>query len=234
MTEYEKLKRKLTKKTIAEIENLCDKKSLLSAEYRKEFILSLHYLQSSGKYMDNPQFKKATFGTYLWQRYNLRDGAYNKEKWAYLRYPEESVKIGVGCVTKVREKCGVTKAPKVIEEIMRLDKRTHNNIENVIEKNAHATKPKPKPKPKKNTPSDQAEVLNAETRETITAYEKQITEYEEQIKKLKISVANRDATIKSMQITIDRQREEIDTKQAFINSVLNAHKKYNEQHRYAH
>ena len=121
--------KKFEKMTIIEIENEIKSKNILSLEARKESILALLYLKRSGRYKENKLYAKSSFKNYLLNFYNIREKTFNESARAFDKFPKESVKYGVGLVSKVKRKCGAKKEKEVLKEIKAADKKAKKPIE---------------------------------------------------------------------------------------------------------
>jgi len=81
--------------------------------------------------------------------YNIKIGTFLESAKAFNKHPKESVKYGVGLVSKISRICGAVKEKKVLDEINDADKKAkiplkRDKIEAIIQKYA---KPKPPAKP---------------------------------------------------------------------------------------
>ena len=143
----EELRQRYDVMKIGEIESEIKEKHGLSFAAQKEVIYALSYLRASGRYKENPQYRKSSFETYILGQYNMKVGTFLENERAVLHYPEVAEKYGIGLVAKVHRKCGVKKAAQVFREIKEVQgslktpiKRA--KIESVIEKHSAPLKPK--------------------------------------------------------------------------------------------
>jgi len=93
-----------------------------SLESRKNATFALYHLKTSGRFKENPLYKKSSFASYLEGVYNIREGSFNESVRAFLTFPKESVKYGVGLVSKIHRKCGSSKEKQVLKEIKEKEK----------------------------------------------------------------------------------------------------------------
>ena len=133
------LRKKYDKKTIGQIEGEIKKNNELSLESKKASILLLRYLQSSGRFKENPLYRKSNFENYLSGVYNMRLNTFMESSRAFSKYPEESCKYGVGLISKVFRKCSSIKGKKVLAEIKIADEKSkiplkRDKIEVIINK----------------------------------------------------------------------------------------------------
>jgi hypothetical protein len=119
---------RLNKLNIGEIENLILSSKTSSNHARRFFIITLAYIETHQRFRENPHYKNADFQDYLYDKFHIRLGSYQKERRAFVSYPEEAIKFGPGMVTKVLAKCGDEKARIAIEEIRKADKSLKNGV----------------------------------------------------------------------------------------------------------
>ena len=84
---------------------------------RKDLIELLAYIQINKRWRENPMHKESTFWAYLLDVFNIRQGTFRRERTAFINYPEETKKYGVGVIARIQQECHVTKVPKVLKEI---------------------------------------------------------------------------------------------------------------------
>jgi len=113
---------------ITEIEKQIKSNNELSLEARKTSILALLYLKRSGRYKENPLYSKTSFKNYLLNFYNIREKTFDESARAFDKFPKESVKYGVGLVSKITRACGVKKEKEVLEEIKEAQKKLKTPI----------------------------------------------------------------------------------------------------------
>lgn len=138
----------LEKKSITQIEKSIKADNATAAEARKKAIEGLLYLRDSGRFKENKLYRKSSFENYLMGVFNIRYNTFLESARAFSKYPDESVRYGVGLISKVYRNCGAIKERRVIAEIAEADKKAkvplkRDKIEAIIQKHA-------KPKPKKN------------------------------------------------------------------------------------
>lgn len=139
-----KEKTKYDSMTIVEIEKEIQDNRELSIEAKKEAIKALCVLRSTGRYKENPVYKKSSFENYLMGQFNIRYNTFQEEARAFKFFPEETVKYGVGLVAKIHRVCGAKNEIAAIREIKAADNKTKApiqriKIEEIIQK--HSTRP---------------------------------------------------------------------------------------------
>jgi len=137
------------KKTIKEIEGSIKENNQLSLEARRDAIFALAYLEYSGRHKENPMYRKSNFESYLRGVYNIRMNTYRDAKRSFMKYEAETVKYGVGLVSKIYRTCGAMQEQKVLDDIQATEKGLKSpikcdKIESIIQKYA---KPLPPAKP---------------------------------------------------------------------------------------
>lgn len=143
------LEKKYSGKKISEIEKEITAKNELSLEARKTAIFALRYLETTGRYKENPTYKKSSFADYLMGYHAIRETTYREAFRAFDKFEAETVKYGVGLISKILKVCGAKKERQVIEEIKKTDEALKNPIQRDRIKiiiNKHA-KPTPAAKP---------------------------------------------------------------------------------------
>jgi len=184
------MKKEFEKMTIVEIENEIREKNRLSLEMRGKAVLLLLQLRNSGRYKENPLYRKSSFENYLLGVFNIRYTTFLESARAYEKYPKESAKYGVGLVAKVHRACGVLKECKVIEEINAADKAAktplkRDKIEAIIQKYA---KPTPPAKPGYKTLYVAEAKAHERTKEMYKVSQADLKQAREQIEKLKATI----------------------------------------------
>lgn len=145
--ENEKVKKKYDGKKIEEIEKEIKSNKVLSLKAKKGAILALLYLRNSGRYKENPMYWKSSFENYLLGFYNIKLNTFMEDARAFSKFEKESLKYGVGLVSKVERKCGQKKQKAVLAEIQKADKDLKKpiqkaKIETIIQKHAKPILPK--------------------------------------------------------------------------------------------
>ena len=84
---------------------------------QKDFYLILAYLDRTKRYKEDPQYRDASFDTFLRTRYGMTYTTYSETRVVLFDYPDEAEKHGPGFVRKVIKKAGRAKAKKVFEDI---------------------------------------------------------------------------------------------------------------------
>jgi len=184
------LKKKYEKKTINQIEKEIKTNNSLSIEARKNSILALMYLRDSKRYKENPLYRKSSFENYLMGFYNIKIGTFLESARAFNKHPKESVKYGVGLVSKIGRVCGAVKEKTVLKEINDADKKAkiplkRDKIESIIQKYAKL-KPPAKPGYKELYVNEMKrhQITKDRYNETI----KELKAAKEQIEKLKVTI----------------------------------------------
>lgn len=142
----EQLKQRYESKTIGEIEKEIEKNRGTSFKAQQGMILALSYLKMTGRFKENPQYRKSGFKTYLSGQFNMRLGTFDESEKAIRHYPEVAEKYGIGLVAKVRRKCGALKEAEVFKEIKQAQGDSKNinqaKIESIVMKHTPPQKPK--------------------------------------------------------------------------------------------
>ena len=176
----EELKQKYDKYNINLIEHECDQNIFVSGQNRMNFILKLYYLERTKRFHENKVYKNATFTEYIYNKFNLRYTTYDKERFAFISFPDETIIWGAGLIDKIRKVCGADKVPVVINEMKLLKNVTHDQINKLISKHAKTSfKQKPARIPRK-----ELEAENIQRSKTIAEYLNTIREKDEQILRL--------------------------------------------------
>lgn len=141
----EELKKRYAGKKIGDIEREIRENRGVSFEAQREMIFALSYLRTSGRYKENPQYRKSSFEAYLKGQLNMRMGTFLESERAMIHYPTEAKSYGVGLVAKVHRKCGAQKEKQVFKEIKESQGKEpikQAKIEAIIQKHSPAPKPK--------------------------------------------------------------------------------------------
>ncbi|GEM_PF-3413347 len=131
----------LQTRSIQELEKLAAEHRDQSCRQRRRFIEILYYLRRSGRYRESKRYARADFRTYLFDRWMMRETAFERERRAYLLFPEATRRFGPGVVQKAITECGGTqKARAVIQEIEARHEKlkrgiTRGQIEKIIQRN---------------------------------------------------------------------------------------------------
>ncbi len=138
---------RFTKMTIEELEGLVEQKHRQSRAAQKEMMDILIYLKVSGRYKENKIYASSTFFTYIGDRFNMRKGTFYESQYAWTKFPEASKEYGVGLVSKVRNVCGIKKAPIVIQQVRDVQQACktplkREKIEKIIQSHAQPKKEK--------------------------------------------------------------------------------------------
>jgi len=108
---------KLSQMPISSIEDLVDEFVRGKRCIEHHMIKVLIYLKTSGRYKENPRYANSSFYQYIDDRFNLRTNMYMEMQTAYVKFPVETIKYGIGLVCKIRRECGPIKAQKVFNLI---------------------------------------------------------------------------------------------------------------------
>jgi len=141
------LTKKYKGKTIAQMEKEIRAKIEKSSLARKDATLMLYYLKISGRFKENPLYAKSSFKTYLEDVHSIREGTFNDNVRAYVKFPKEAVDLSVGLVASIHRKCGVIKEKAVLDEIVAKKESLKTpikrvQIEKIISKHAKPVPPK--------------------------------------------------------------------------------------------
>lgn len=190
MTTIEKqLRQKYDGKKIDDIETEIKDNKTLSIEARKVAIFALSYLRITGRHKENPTYRKSNFFNYLFDYYNIREHTFREAEKAFLNYPEESVKYGVGLIAKIGRMCSDSvQTRKAIKDIVNADKELktpikREKIDSILNKYA---------RPKKDKPQQQVldyKRLYFKERDDHAATRAELKKAMEQIQKLKKTVS---------------------------------------------
>ena len=176
----EDLKNKYDLVNIDIFESECFSARALSGKYRMDFIFRLYYLERTKRFREFSVYRNATFSEYITNKFNLRYGTYNKERFAFIAFPEETIKWGAGLINKIKEICGADKVRTVIEQMNATPNLTHAKIDKLIK--VYAKIPFKQKVPK--IPRKILEDENAKRIQTIAEYINIIAKKDEQIAKL--------------------------------------------------
>lgn len=215
----ESLKTLYDGKPLSEIQEQCERYKSLSQDNRKDFILTLYYLQRTNRFRENPIYAKATFEQFIGNCFNLRFATYNKERMAFIAHPKAAAKWGAGLIEKIRSECGAGKINDVVKQIEATENVNHTKIDKIIEKNAKPKKEKPVVDTKKTLESERARNVK-----TIADYIRTISEQDEQIKKLKATVIARDSEIAALYEEIESLMKENESLKSNSKNVEFRHK----------
>lgn len=186
----DELKTKYSGKKISAIEKVADSAFSQSVEGRKSFILALYYLERTSRFKENKIYTKASFDSYIRDRFNLLPHNYHAERKAFIAHPVEVKALGIGDVVKVMKKCGPLKVPQVLEAVKKASEGRKSPLprekrHEIYKKFAKPVPKKPKAKTAKAVQSDLDRALD-----TIKHQNKTITAQVAQIEKLKIAVTD--------------------------------------------
>ena len=113
----EKLKEKYGKLTIGQLEGRALKLQGNIVEEKGRFIEIMAYIEWSKLWRKNSMHKESSFKVYLLDVFNMRMGTYRREKSAFLNFPVEVKKYGVGVVARIYQDCGAEKSKTVLKEL---------------------------------------------------------------------------------------------------------------------
>ena len=183
-----KVPNKYDKIVLAQLETRVVTLHSMSRESQKEMYEILEYLRVSVRFRENPVNKKSTFWQYLDDRFTILENTFRQNVRAFNKYPEASVKHGVGLVAKIGRQCGGPKTKAVLSEIKAADEKrktplTRANIETIIQKHA-------KPKIEKKITDWQSMyhrelAAHDQTKESLRVAVARVHELSDQVEKLK-------------------------------------------------
>ena len=191
--------------TISELEGKIEKLHILSREHQKEMYECLEYLRMTGRYKENPRYKKSSFWMYLEDRFTIREGSYRGNVRAFTKFPKYTLEYGVGMVSKIDRLCGGMKVDKVISEIQQ-EATSHktplsrDKMESIIQKYRSVKNKKEKPDWK--TMYEHEKAAHETTKEALRFAMKKIKELNEQIEKLKVTAH----TVTSIKRIFDKEK----------------------------
>lgn len=211
------LKRLLKNKAITEIEDLIKSNLNQIRMFLKGAIEALFYLERTGRFKENPRYKKSTFADYIKYEFSLNENGYHKLRFAFFTYPKESLKYGPEVITAIQSHCGTAKIKKVLAVIEKKDKELKHQIVNEQIKeiiNKHAL---PKQLPKSKVDFEQKYEIERKLRvETDGRYKKAM----EQIGRLKPAYIEIKEKYKKATEQIEQLESENQELLAFKNAVV--------------
>lgn len=178
----EKLKRCYDGKSIQEIESVAMAALRESESNRRQFIEALYFLRHTKRFRENTGYKNATFDCYLRGRFMMTEAGFDKERIAYICFPEAAERYGPGIVGRVVSKVGTIRAGRVFKGLSKL--ATVEKIDREILKHAPAKKESGSSEPTKNDLFAEIATLKAAVRER----DRLIAQQQSQIEKLKVAV----------------------------------------------
>jgi hypothetical protein len=130
------------------IEKETKEKQILSLEASKKTIFALRHLEVTGRWKENPVYRKSSFKEYLLGFHNIREDNYRDSFRAFDRFEKETMKYGIGIISKIFRECGTKKERQVLDEIQKAERKLKNpikkdKIETIIQKYARRNKPRP-------------------------------------------------------------------------------------------
>lgn len=184
----EELKRMYDGKKLGEIEAEMKESRGMSVKAEMAFIFALSYLRMTRRYKENLTYKNSSFESYLKGQFNMKFTTFWEKERAFLNYPTESEKYGVGLVAKIHRKCA-KKERAVFAEIAKTQQGLktpikQGKIEAIIHKNA------PPPIPKQPVIDWQAKyeveaLAHTETKKELKAAKSQIAKLKETVVELR-------------------------------------------------
>jgi len=134
----EELKKQYDGQALDSIEALAEKQLGAAKAWRRRFVELLYYLRHTNRWRENAQYADASFDAYLRGRFMMTESAFDKERRAYICFPEETVKYGAGAVNRAIGRVGMHKAAKIFKRLP--DGATIERIEKEVAKHAPAKK----------------------------------------------------------------------------------------------
>lgn len=219
MRSYEELKKVYDNKSVKTIEKEAMNHYGKSHSFYEKFIESLRYLQRSGRYTDNPKYKKSRFRDYLRYEFGMALNTYYSHYNAYRKYPKITTRHSPHMVATVQKVCG-PKADKALQAITTQEEKLKrpiqkDEIQNIVNQYRKPLKSVP-PKPDVTALKRQASEYQAQAREM----EKESLTKDEQIAKLKKALKNRDATLALKDKTIEEKDKRIAKLEAQIDELV--------------
>jgi hypothetical protein len=174
---------------ITELEAKVVQLSSSARESQKEMYEILEYLRMSGRYKENPGYKKASFWEYLDDVFSVRQGTYRENVRAYGKYGLFAVEYGVGLAAKIDRVCGTIRSKKVMDEISKTNAShkkpiSRAKIEQIIQNNRDTKKIEKKYVDWKQM-FDEESMAHEKTKAELKAAYDTIMELTEQVEKLK-------------------------------------------------
>ena len=188
MRTFEELKAKYDKMKVAKIEQEAKNTQGEAKDLYVALIEILFYLERSGRYAENPKYKKSKFEQYVVFEFGIHHKTYTNHRKAYLVNPDIATRHSPNLYALTQKKCGESKVPTVFKEIQKKEQTLKrpirkDEIQTIINKYAKPVTPKPK------TPDVlewQDKAIKAQ--ETLKVVEKEAMSKDQQITKLKAAV----------------------------------------------
>ena len=176
------LKERYDSMSIDQIENTAIASKDISESERRSFIEALYYVRHTKRWKENKNYTTSSFDKYLRGRFMMTESKFDKERIAYISFPEASEKFGPGLVDRVIRKVGSLKAGKILNTLPK-----NTNIEK-IEKAMVSAMPEKKEITFSGPTKPQLKDEIIKLKEKIREKDKQIAEQSEQIIRLKATV----------------------------------------------
>jgi hypothetical protein len=217
MRTYEELKKILDGKPIDQIEKGARENQGKAKDFYIQFLEHLFYLEKSGRFADNPKYKKSRFEDYIQFEFGLNHKTYQDHRLAYRLYPEITSRHSPNLFAKTKKLCGAKKVGTVFKEIKTKEKSLSRpirkeEIQQIIVKHAKPVKPKA-PKPDVVKIQDENDKVKCE----LQSVTKVLDAKDEQIIKLK-------ATVRRLRQELETVRKERDELLAIMAPVANVFK----------
>jgi len=190
------LKKEFDQLTINNVEKRADFYKERSLGGRKDFIKTLYYLKHTSRFRENKVFKSSTFEQYVNTRHSLRLATFEREAWAFFKFPVASEHHGTGLINKIRTVCGSENVPKIIEKIEALPKPDMQKINKVINANEIPERKKRK--------------ADERTRPTIKSLQSALDKAQGTIQAQTIELKEAYARIKTLKATAESYKEKYD------------------------
>jgi len=164
----------------------------------------LSHYKLSNRFKNNMKYRNSSFGEFLLHEFQIDEKKqYNVWCSAYMHYPEEAKKIGPTLVVDIKQRCGSTKVPQIVEKIKQKEEETgkvlplksngnHPSIEKIIKPFLRPVPEKPKSTLRNDYKDSQKQL--AQTKTVLTDTRKELDEREEQVNKLKKTVIEMKST----------------------------------------
>ena len=213
MRTFEELKTIYNGKKVNDIESEAKTNQGKSKKFYVQFLESLFYLERSGRYTENPKYKKSRFEQYISFEYGIHHQTYMDHRQAYQVYPDITFRHSPNLFALAKKKCGAKNVPVVFKEVKEKEQSLKRpirkeEIQAIIINHAKPVRP-PVPKPDVIQLQDKVK----QTKEALKAVEKVVLTKDEQITKLK-------ATVKRLQEENDRLRKENEELTAMLAPIV--------------
>lgn len=213
MRTIEQLKTAYDKKKVGEIEKEAKSIQSKSKEFYVTFLELMFYLERTGRYKENPVYKKSRFEQYISFQFGITHSTYMDHRKAYNLFPELSLRYSPSMYASAVKKCGSKKVATVFKEVEAKEQELKrpvrvDEIKQIIHKHQKRIKPMA---PRVDVAALQDRVVTE--KENVKTLERVVLTKDEQIMKLK-------ATVKRLQSENERLRKENEELMAMMAPIV--------------